>query len=247
MDYDKKKLDEYEDDYFVYAKEKRGVDLTFYGNWQKDFGQLIIDVADLGSVSGKSWEVILDVGCATALNLRAIDELNIFKRIYGVDISKLMIHEMIEKVHADYEWNADTTDFYCTPSHDLSMIEDGDVDLILCTHTFEHIENEDDLDKTLEEFKRVLHKEGKLVSIIPCMPKEKVPLYDKGKMPNVSVLHKINKDISWWTKKIGKYFKSESFKARQIFKKTELKPDRDAEGTFYEVYTTWDLFRHVHK
>ena len=79
----------YEKEYFDYQQSR--MDLTFYGNWQKDFGKLIIELTDLKSDPGKEWVTVLDVGCAVGLNLRAIDELGIFSRLIGTDISNYLI------------------------------------------------------------------------------------------------------------------------------------------------------------
>lgn len=238
-----KDVEKYEKDY-VEMNLARGLDLTFYGNWQKDFGKLMIEIADLKTPAGKQWISILDVGCATALNLRAIDELNIFKEIYGTDISNYMINSMIPEMYENYKWNAEKIDFFCTPSNDLSMITDGDIDLIISTHVFEHIESEEKLNKTLEEFKRTLHKEGKIIIILPTSDTEDEDLTGRT---DVSPFHELIHTATWWSKTFSKYFKSESFKARQIFKKSKQKPDRSSDKTFYENYPSWNIFRLVHK
>lgn len=238
-----KDVGKYEKDY-VEMNLARGLDLTFYGNWQKDFAKLIIEISDLESNIGKDWVAVLDIGCATALNLRAIDELKIFKKIYGTDISNYMINSMIPEMYADYEWNAEEVDFYCTPSHDLSMIPENEIDLLICTHVFEHLESEENLIKTLEEFKRVLHKEGKIISILPTSETEDQNLTGRT---DISPFHELIHTTSWWSKMFSKYFRSESFKARQLFKKSELKPDRSNDKTFYENYPAWNIFRLVHK
>ena len=225
----------YEKEYFDYQQSR--MDLTFYGNWQKDFGKLIIELTDLKSDPGKEWVTVLDVGCAVGLNLRAIDELGIFSRLIGTDISNYLIKEIIPGLH---DWGS-SFEFHATPSHDLSMIEDNDIDLLFCTQTLEHITNEENLYETLEEFKRVLHAEGKIIIISPVTETE--PEYD----PEHNALHTMMHTSKWWSKLFAKYFKSESFKARIKFKKSELKPDRTGEKTFYEEYKYWNVFRLVNK
>jgi len=238
-----KDVESYEKEY-VDMNLARGLDLTFYGNWQKDFGKLIIEISDLEANIGKAWVSILDIGCATGLNLRAIDELNIFKEIYGTDISNYMINSMIPEMYADHKWNAEKVDFFCTPSHDLSMIADNSIDLITCTHVFEHIKSEELLEKTLNELKRILHKEGKIIIILPTSKTEDQDLSGRT---DISPFHILIHSVSWWSKTFAKYFKSESFKARQLFKKSELKPDRSKDKTFYENYPAWNIFRLIHK
>ena len=234
--YNVDKLKEYEEDYFKFVKEVRGIDLTYYGNWQKDFAKLIIEMAELESNVGKSWRSILDVGCATALNLRAIDELGIFSKLYGTDISSYMINAIIPTLH-DFGSYAD---FFATPAWDLSMIGDIDIDLIICTHVFEHLPNENAVHKSLEEFKRVLHPEGKILIIVPT----KTSTYD----PSESPVHEINEGSIWWNKTFNKHFKSESSLARKKFKASKLKPNRNHENTFYEQYSEfWTVFRLIHK
>jgi ubiquinone/menaquinone biosynthesis C-methylase UbiE len=233
-------LMKYEEEYFKYVKEVRGIDLTYYGNWQRDFAKVMIEMADLGSVVGKEWVSLLDVGCATALNIRAYDELSVFKEIYGTDISSYMINTVIPDMYKDHEWNAGKVDFFATPSHDLSMIPDGSIDFITCTHVLEHLQSEEKLHETLEEFKRVLHPEGKILIIIPTKTKD----YD----PADAVVHVLNESSLWWQRNFNKYFKSESAAARKLYKATDLKPSRNGEDTFYDAYNhVWTIFRLVHK
>jgi ubiquinone/menaquinone biosynthesis C-methylase UbiE len=222
----------------------KGADLTFYGNWQRDYAKLLIEIADLNSDPDMEWESILDVGCATGLIIRAIDELDIFKELYGVDISNYMIKELIPQIHADYTWNG-IPQFTQTSCENLSMFENNTIDLLTCSHTLEHLDNEKKLHKTLKEFKRVLNKDGKLIIIIPTADTKNK---DYSERADVSPLHHLAEPTQWWAKQFGKYFKSESYKARQIFKNSELKPDRQGELTFYEAYWRgWTVFRYVHK
>jgi ubiquinone/menaquinone biosynthesis C-methylase UbiE len=233
--YDIEILKEYEEDYFNYVKDVRGVDFTYYGNWQRDFGKLIIDLADLESDPGKEWHTILDIGCATALNLRAIDELGIFSQLYGTDRSHYMIN-MIPNLH---DFGSDAK-FIATPSHNLEDISDGEVDLIMSTHVFEHLESEERLKETLEEMQRVLHPDGKILIIVPTKTKD----YD----PSEAAVHVLNEGALWWTKIFGKYFKSETSDARKKFKATKLKPNRKQKDNFYDTYNhVWTVYRLIHK
>jgi len=237
LGFDPKEVHKYEEEYFNFQQSKEGFDLTFYGNWQKDFGKLIIELANLKSNPGKEWQAVLDVGCAVGLNLRAIDELGIFSRLIGIDISNYLI-DMIPSLH-DFGSYAE---FHATPSHDLSMIDDKDIDLIIATQMLEHIIGDENLHKTMEEFNRVLHSDGKILIIVPIV-KEEVTT-EAGEFDS---LHKINCTSKWWSKVFSKYFKSESFKARITFKKSELKPDRNGEKNFYEEYPEWEVFRLIKK
>ncbi len=224
----------YEKEYFDYQQTR--MNLTFYGNWQRDFGKLIIELADLNSNIGKEWETVLDVGCAVGLHLRAIDELGLFSRLIGTDISNYLI-DMIPSLHDFGSYG----EFHATPSHDLSMIEDKDVDLLICTQTLEHVVTEELLHDTLKEFQRVLHHEGKIIITVPVMKIE--PEDD----PEHNALHMHIHTKKWWGKLFSKYFKSESFKANIIFKNSKLKPNRSGEKTFYEEYEYWSVFRLVNK
>jgi len=226
--YDVNELKEYGETWFNWAKDEREVDLTYYGNWQKDFGKLIIELAELeGSI-----ETILDVGCATALNLRAIDELGVFGKLYGTDISEYMIN-MIPSLH-DFGSYAE---FYTTPAWDQPMISDNSIDFILCTHVLEHIPDEDLLDKTLKEFKRILYKDGKIIIIMPIKTS-----------PDEEKTHSIIKNSIWWSKTFSKHFKSETTNARKKFKATKLKPNRKHKNTFYDEYDeVWKIYRLIQK
>lgn len=236
LGFNAEEVHKYEKEYFDFQQSKEGFDITFYGNWQRDFAKLLIEIAELKSDPGKEWHVILDVGCATGINLRAIDELGIFSRLIGTDISNYIINKIVPGLH---HWG-DSFKFHATPSHDLSIIEKDNVDLITCTQVLEHITNKENLNKTLEEFQRVLHPDGKIIIIIPVVEKE-------PKDEEHDHLHRFMHTNKWWTKVFSKHFKSESFKARIVFKKSELKPDRTKENTFYEEYKSWNIFRLVHK
>lgn len=240
-DFDMEEVNKYSEVYVKFVKEVRGVDVTFYGNWQRDFAKLIMELSELNfEISAKhDIETVLDVGCATCLNLRAIDELGIFSTIIGVDHSQYLI-DLGQSLHDFGSYGK----FYAEPSWDLGPIKNETVDLIICTHVLEHLPNEDKLHETLQEFKRVLHPNGKILIILPCSEEENK---DFTKRTDKSPLHYLIHTSKWWTNVFGKYFKSESFKARQLFKKTKLKPDRLYEMTFYEEYKSWNIFRYIHK
>lgn len=238
LGFNAEEVGKYEEEYFNFQQSKKGFDMTFYGNWQRDFAKLLIEIADFKSDPGKEWHVVLDVGCATGINLRAIDELGIFGRLIGTDISNYIISKIIPGLH---HWG-DSFKFHATPSHDLSMIAKDDVDLITCTHVLEHVTSKENLTKTFEEFQRVLHPDGKIVILLPIEDKE-----PKDSEIDHDHLHKQMHTSKWWSKIFAKHFKSEAFKARIIFKKSELKPDRAGNKTFYEEYKTWSVFRLVHK
>lgn len=232
-DFDLEEVHKYGEVYVEYAKKVRGVDVTYYGNWQRDFAKLIIELLDFKSAPGKEWNTILDVGCSTALNLRGIDELGIFSRLIGIDYSQYLI-DLGQKLY-----NFEDGIFHATPSWDLAAIKDDDVDALICTHVLEHLPNEERLHETLEEFKRVLHPDGKIIFILPCTKEEN----EKDDLP----LHHIMHTSKWWSKVFASYFKSESYKARQLFRKTKLRPTRSVDATFSEVYETWSVFKFIHK
>ena len=233
--FDPEKVEEYEKEYFEYQQSREGVDITFYGNWQKDFAKLLIEIAEFDY--NQELVSILDVGCGCGINLRGIDELGIFSKLYGTDISNYLINTIIPTLpfHAN-----DYADFFCTPSWDLSMIKDDSIDFLTCTHVLEHLPDEERLHETLKEFQRVLHPEGKIVIIIPVAKKE----HDN---PDTLSLHKLVHMGKWWNKLFTRSFKSESFKARIAFKRSKLKPDRNLEIYFAEEYTNWGIFRLLSK
>lgn len=236
--YDLTELMKYEEVYFEYVKELRGIDLTYYGNWQRDFAQLVVDMAEVNDDVEPL--TLLDVGCATGLNARAYDELEIFEIIYGTDVSKYMI-DLIPEIHKDYEWNSQSKYFISTPAWDHHMLSDGSIDLITCTHVLEHLPNKTKLYQTLREFKRILHPNGTILIIVPTIK--------EGYNPNEASLHKICEDDEWWGKTFKRYFnESQTEHARFQFERTTLRPARPKEETFAEVYDhVWSVYRLVHK
>lgn len=240
-DYDLEEVHKYGELYVEYTREVRGVDVTFYGDWQKDFAKLIMELSGLNfEISAEhNVETILDVGCGTILNLRAIDELGIFSRLIGIDHSQYLL-DLGQRLHNFGSYG----EFHATPSWDLSPIKDDDVDFLMCTHVLEHLPDEDKLHETLKEFKRVLHPDGKLLIIIPCTQKEN---QDFTGRTDILPLHHIMHTSKWWTKVFTKYFKSESFKARQLFKKTKQRPTRSIDKSFSDIYQSWFIFRFLQK
>lgn len=241
-DFDMEEVHKYGELYVQYNKEVKGVDITYYGNWQRDFAKLIVELAELDSDPGKEWQTVLDVGCACCLNLRALDELGIFSRLIGIEHSQYLL-DLANKL---YDFGS-SGEFHATPSWDLSPIEDDDIDLLLCTQVLEHLPDEDKLHETMEEFERVLHPDGKILIILPCISEEDEGTDLSGRT-DILPLHHINHASKWWSKIFAKYFKSETFKARNIFKKSKLRPARSVNQSFSEVYKeTWTVFRFVHK
>lgn len=233
LGFNEEEVHQYEETYWNFQQSRPGLDLTYYGNWQRDFGKLIIELADLEG----SAETILDVGCGTAINLKAINELEIFTHLIGIDRSNHIITKIIPTLN---DWGS-SFEFYATQSHDMPMIENNQIDLLICTHTLEHIIDEETLDKTLKEFKRIIHEDSKIVIIIP------VPEIEPKSDNDHNNLHRLLHTKKWWSKTFSKYFKSESFKANVKFKNSELKPNRKGKRTFYEEYKNWAIFRLIQK
>jgi SAM-dependent methyltransferase len=54
-----------------------------------------------------------------------------------------------------------------SPSTDISAVDDSSVDVVFASNFFEHLRNKEELIQTLQEIKRILRRDGKLLVLQP--------------------------------------------------------------------------------
>ena len=102
----------------------------------------------LGVVKGKR---ILDLACGQGIFSRMLAEKGAF--IIGADIGKELI-AIAEKNNKEHAFKAH---YFVTPSHDLYMVKNGTIDILVCVLAIQNIEK---LQETIQEVKRVLTPSG---------------------------------------------------------------------------------------
>ncbi|MBL7976660.1 MAG: class I SAM-dependent methyltransferase [Candidatus Kapabacteria bacterium] len=100
-------------------------------------------------------DTILDVGCATGLNLKVLKEMGRCKQTYGL--------EYVEEVAKQAQQNIDNVLCADVSAADLPY-PDKFFDVILCLDVLEHMENPW---RAVEKLKRVLKDDGVLIASIP--------------------------------------------------------------------------------
>jgi len=138
-------------EYYKRCKEK-GIDYAFYGKWQQQYAKMVIYVSEIYKVELQK-KVLLDVGSACGANLRAFKETGVFSKCIGIDISPVLV-DIGNKVNGFSEGELIVDD--CVT---MEKIPDESINLIHCSQLFEHLK-ENDSDKTIRSFDRVLKKGG---------------------------------------------------------------------------------------
>jgi ubiquinone/menaquinone biosynthesis C-methylase UbiE len=218
---------DFEEEYYNLQKSK-GVDYNFYGDWQKSYAKMVVNITQIVKHTNKGKPTLLDVGCACGINTRAFKELNVFGWVKGIDISNHMIKLGQETHNLHRELLAGPID--------NMPIRKGTVDLIHCSQVLEHC-YEEDMPKIVAEFNRVLTPQGLVFITLPTIhPNQSEEEIKAGDPTHITV-----KPASWWAKAFSKLFTPlEEIDTR--WKEDMHSPD-NTEKTFYDYYKDhWTLF-----
>jgi ubiquinone/menaquinone biosynthesis C-methylase UbiE len=200
-------------DYYDYGR-KAGVDLNFYGQWQRNYAKTIVQCVQIQK--GKSF---LDFGTGCGLIVRAIKELSIFDNCYGVDINSYLI-DLGVKSHKLSNEELRVCDIY----KEALPFPDGSITFLHSSQVLEHIE-EEFIDTILKEFKRVLSKDG--CGFIH------VAAGDGG--VDEEPTHLTLKKKPWWDEKFKKYFNMDE-SIVQRFKDCPISVSKKIKNNFYKEY-----------
>lgn len=219
--------------FYERAISQEGVDYAFYGDWQKDYAKMVVDITDiLKAATDDRKSLLIDVGCACGVTLKGFKETKVFGECIGYDISQFLIDKGKEVLEfSDEELiRLDITE-------EFFPLADDSVTLLHCSHVLEHIP-EDKLDFVLEEFNRVLAPDtgyGLLVipTIKPGNPRAEV----EREETHVNI-----QTMNWWRSKLASVFDIDN-NVRKNFKASKFSPIADPEKTFHHFYNKgWTLF-----
>lgn len=215
--------------YFYKLALSKGVDYNYYGDWQKSYAKMVLNICEVIKHTGKAKPSLLDVGCGCGVNTRAFRDLGVFNPLQGCDTSGFMI-DIGKKTHGF----SDTDLFVADASH-ISPVKSNSVDFLHCSNMLEHCE-ESDIRPILNEFKRVIHPNGLIFLVLPTVtdahPEEKIKENED---------HYTIKPFRWWENVIEKQFDIQP-DIYEKFKTDKHSPD-DSKKSFYDHYgTEWTLF-----
>ncbi len=128
-------------------------------------------------------DVVLDTPCGSGYGSLLLTEKS--KKVYGIDIFPPAIE------HANELFSNENNCFFVCDMQDMSMFKDSYFDVIV---SFEGIEHIKDPDKFLQEVKRVLKPEGRLIISTP-------------RKPHGSPFHIIEFSLEEYRRILSKYFK----------------------------------------
>jgi ubiquinone/menaquinone biosynthesis C-methylase UbiE len=95
---------------------------------------------------------VLDIACGDGIGLLTLKEMG-FQNVFGVDSNVEKISEAVKHAEA-----------FVADMHDLSFIETNSVNIILSSHSLEHVF---DPSQVLNEFNRILTRDGILLLVLP--------------------------------------------------------------------------------
>ena len=217
--------------YYKYART-RGIDYNFYGDWQKNYAKMVINVCEVIRHTEKAKPSFLDVGCACGVNTRAFKELNMFGSVRGCDPSEFMI-DLGRKTHGFTE-----EELFVASGQQLTSVKNKSIDFIHCANVLEHC-TEDVIRRIFNEFNRVLTEEGLIFLIFPAIRDEQ----SKEKMEAIesNITHVTIKDVAWWDRLLKRQFEID-YDVYDKFKEDKHSPD-NSNKTFYDYYNEeWTLF-----
>lgn len=129
----------------------------------------------ISHIQSKQPSALLDVGCGTGKLLLILSELMPDMHLYGLDISKNMLSQAEKKLSG-------RANLILGDSANIPL-DSNSCDVICCNHSFHHYPEPS---KVLEEFKRVLKKDGLLLigeNYLPTAKRMvsnlKIALFDK--------------------------------------------------------------------
>jgi ubiquinone/menaquinone biosynthesis C-methylase UbiE len=212
-------------DYYDYGLS-RGVDLNFYGDWQKSYAKMVIHCTNIIPIAAnnKNTSLFVDLGTACGLIVRAVKELDVFGFCCGTDVNPYLV-DIGRKAH-----NLSDKELFV---HDMCTelpFDDESVTLLHNSQVLEHID-EHRVEFIIGEMKRVLKKDGVAFITIAGMKNG----------PDEEPTHITIKEKSWWDSKFRKHFKADpAIKLR--FNKSSFSPDNSDKnfnhyyGDFWYVY-----------
>jgi len=167
----------YAEDYYEEHVEG-GLDYLVHGDWQRDYGQWIVECFDL---QGKS---IIDLGCACGSVAFGMQRAGAY--VHGIDLNNHMVHLGKQKFQL--------ASFNVCDAVNLHLFGDDSVDFIHMNQTAEHFRPEL-VPFILQELKRILRPGGIIFSV-----HDTTELYEEQKrdITKEDPTHLCIRDSQWW-------------------------------------------------
>lgn len=215
---------DFEQWYFDYGLSK-GCDLSFFGDWQKNYVELLIDLYDFQSFDIHTF---LDAGCACGLIPYGVKTIGKFHKVIGVDISQYMI----EKGRKEFKM--------CP--HELKYgsliqlpVEDLSISFLHSSQVLEHID-EKDIPTVLNEFRRTLVPGGVLFISVAAIKPDRTYNYEEDDPTHINI-----KPVQWWANKFIEHGFKRNLKMGIEYIQHKASPD--GVDSFYEHYKdSWTVF-----
>lgn len=231
---DEAKVAHFDESYFK-GQIKKGINYSFYGDWQKNYAKLLISISDIAeyAANNKSSTIFVDLGTACGVNLLGVKELQVFGSVVGFDISEYMIN-LGKKRH---EFTDEEMQVLNIAKESLPF-EDDTITMIHCAHTLEHVDK-NSISFILEEINRVLSEDGVGILVIPAvksgMSKKDIELGDQTHI-NIQTEY-------WWEKQIKKFLTVDP-EIYSNFKESKFSPsmEKDAPSFYTNYKDSWTLF-----
>jgi SAM-dependent methyltransferase len=209
---------------FFHRNTLKGLDYSFYGDWQANYGKFVISVSNILPAAQKGSMSLLDVGTACGVGLKGMKQTGVFKRVVGTDTSPYMIG-LGKKLHGFSDEELIVID-----ARELVEYFDAEsFDLIHCSQTLEHIP-EESISGVFEQFHQLLSPRGVLMLVVDAITDKQTAEMLKDKEPTHVTVH----PRKWWADKMSNSFRLDP-DAQQRFARAKFSPDNSAK-TFYDYY-----------
>jgi len=130
----------------------------FFSSGEDDINKILDEVKRLGYPS--KFHLALDFGCGVGRLTRGLAKN--FELCYGVDISEVMINKA-----NNYNQLIKNCKFILNTENKLPMFSDNYFDLIYSSIVLQHIPKKKDIESYIQEFIRILKKDGILIFQLP--------------------------------------------------------------------------------
>ena len=215
----------YNEQYYKEHKDA-GLDYLVHGFWHQSYAAMVSE-ATLQSTYADPF--IIDAGCACGSILKGFRDLEVFKRVLGVDLSEHMIK--LGRKHFGYSEGE-----LMARSAAKLPVEAGSVSLMHSAQVLEHIPDAL-IDPVLDEFARVLRPGGRAFLCLDALRDGEAKEIYMGDPTHVNI-----QPVLYWTEKLqrrGLLFDVEAFNR---YARSKRGPTAGDPRTWFEIYPYWSAW-----